>query len=87
LSSLKARPLAQEAGCSLGAIYNIFEDLDALVMAVNGRTFRRLGRFVSAAVTERGGVAPTTQLVTMSHAYLQFAVEHTHLWRALPFSP
>ena len=50
LSTLKARPLAQAAGCSLGAIYNIFDDLDALVMAVNGRTFRRLGAFVNASV-------------------------------------
>lgn len=83
LAALKARPLAQAAGCSLGAIYNIFEDLDALVMAVNGRTFRRLGTFVSdqaAAAADRG---PSAQLVVMSHAYLHFAAEHTYLWRAL----
>ena len=83
LSTLKARPLAQAAGCSLGAIYNIFDDLDALVMAVNGRTFRRLGAFVSAAVQNASAQDPNAQLVTMSHGYLHFASEHTHLWRAL----
>ncbi len=83
LGTLKARPLAQTAGCSVGAIYNIFDDLDALVMAVNGRTFRRLGSFVSAAVTGAAADTPSAQLVTMSHAYLHFASEHTHLWRAL----
>ena len=83
LSTLKARPLAQAAGCSLGAIYNIFDDLDALVMAVNGRTFRRLGAFVSAAVQNAPAQDPSAQLVTMSHGYLHFASEHTHLWRAL----
>ena len=83
LATLKARPLAQAAGCSLGAIYNIFDDLDALVMAVNGRTFRRLGAFVSAAVKGAAAQDPSAQMVTMSHAYLNFASEHTHLWRAL----
>ena len=83
LSTLKARPLAQAAGCALGAIYNIFDDLDALVMAVNARTFRRLGAFVSARVTEAADQSPNTQLVIMSHAYLHFAADHTFLWRAL----
>lgn len=83
LSTLKARPLAQAAGCSLGAIYNIFDDLDALVMAVNARTFRRLGAVVSARVTQAGDQSPNAQLVTLSHGYLHFAAEHTFLWRAL----
>ena len=83
LSTLKARPLAEAAGCSLGAIYNIFDDLDALVMAVNGRTFRRLGAFVSAAVQGAAKADPNAQLVSMSHGYLHFASEQTHLWRAL----
>jgi AcrR family transcriptional regulator len=83
LATLKARPVAEAAGCSLGAIYNIFDDLDALVMAVNGRTFRRLGRFVSDAVQGADARDPSAQLVTMSHGYLHFASDHTHLWRAL----
>lgn len=83
LATLKARGLAQVAGCSVGAIYNIFDDLDALVMAVNARTFRRLGGFVSAQVTGQEEAGPNAQLITMSHAYLQFAAEHTFLWRAL----
>lgn len=83
LATLKARPLAQAAGCSLGAIYNIFDDLDALVMAVNARTFRHLGAFVSDRVTQAADQSPNMQLITMSHAYLHFASDHTFLWRAL----
>lgn len=83
LNTLKARALAQAAGCSVGAIYNIFEDLDALVMAVNGRTFRRLGTFVMEAVGAAAAEAPNAQLVAMAHGYLHFADAHTHLWRAL----
>ncbi len=83
LSTLKARTLAQQAGCSVGAIYNIFDDLDALVMAVNARTFRHLGGFVSAQVEDAAEQSPNERLVIMSHAYLRFAAEHTFLWRAL----
>ena len=81
-ASVKARPLAEAAGCSVGAIYNVFTDLDALLMAVNGRTFRRLGAHVSAALQ---GVEATPQerLVIMGHAYLDFASQHTNAWRAL----
>jgi len=83
LSSLKARELAKVAECSVGAIYNIFDDLDALVMAVNARTFRALGAFVSAKVEAQADVGPNAQMITMAHAYLEFAVAHTNLWRAL----
>src|SRR5690242_17828165 len=36
--SLRARALAEEAGCAVGAIYNVVEDLDDLVLLVNART-------------------------------------------------
>lgn len=83
LSSLKARGLAAEVGCSVGAIYNVFSDLDALVMAVNGRTFRQLGATVTKAVAAKSDLAPNQVLVVMSHAYLHYADAHTYLWRAL----
>lgn len=83
LASLKARPVAEAAGCSLGAIYNIFDDLDALVMAVNGRTFRKLGAFVSAEVAAAGPLDENAQLIALARGYLQFAVSNTELWRAL----
>ncbi len=82
LSALKARDLAKEAGCAVGAIYSHFDDLNAVVLAVNGRTFQRLGAVVSEAVTDPSG-APVDRLIAMSLAYLRFADQHTALWRAL----
>jgi len=35
LSGLKARDLAAETGCALGAIYTAFDDLDELILRVN----------------------------------------------------
>ncbi|MGB0903190.1 TetR/AcrR family transcriptional regulator [Halocynthiibacter sp.] len=82
LRSVKARDLAKEAGCALGAIYNAFDDLQALFMAVNGRTFQRLGLVVAESV-EGVQAGPNERLIIMSEAYLSFASENTNLWRAM----
>jgi len=60
----------------------VFGDLNDLVLAVNARTFKRLG----AAVAETLADAPqdaTQQLIVMSHAYHRFASENFNAWRAL----
>src|SRR3954466_15217886 len=51
LRGLKARDLAAEAGCAVGAIYNVVDDLDDLILAVNARTLAALER----ALREAGG--------------------------------
>ncbi len=83
LQSLRARELAKQAGCAVGAIYTHFEDLQALTLDVNGRTFARLGKAVGGVVDETAGQAPNARLIAMSHAYLAFAGDHPKLWRAL----
>ena len=80
--AVKARELAKIANCSVGAIYNAFGDLNDLIMAVNGRTFRRLGAHVSSEL-ESKTIPAQDQLVVMSHAYLDFAATNTLAWRAL----
>ncbi|WP_299751205.1 TetR/AcrR family transcriptional regulator [uncultured Boseongicola sp.] len=83
LASLRARTLATEAGCAVGAIYNVFDDMTGLTLAVNGRTFRRLGTHVSDAVAKVADTTPTERLVAMAVAYLEFAIANPNLWRAL----
>ncbi|NIZ14035.1 TetR/AcrR family transcriptional regulator [Phaeobacter sp. HF9A] len=83
VSSLRARDLAKDAGCAVGAIYNAFDDMTALVMAVNGLTFQRLGADVEAAVAASAGGSATARLIAMSEAYLDFASANSRLWRAL----
>ncbi|MGX9357147.1 TetR/AcrR family transcriptional regulator [Roseobacteraceae bacterium S113] len=83
LASLRARTLAQEAGCSVGAIYNVFDDLTALVLEVNARTFSRLAAGVATSATQTDGQSPGDRLVVLGLAYLDFAVANPNLWRAL----
>lgn len=82
LSALRARDLATDAGCALGAIYTVFGDLTDLVLAVNARTFSRLGAMVSESLASAPNNA-TEQLVVMAQAYHRFAAQHHNLWRAL----
>lgn len=83
LASMKARDLADKAGCSLGAIYNVFDDLRDLTMAINARTFRRMGVVVAASQEGTEALDPNARMILMSNAYLHFAAENANLWRAL----
>ncbi|MCK0096513.1 TetR/AcrR family transcriptional regulator [Yoonia sp. F2084L] len=82
LSALRARDLANEAGCAVGAIYNVFGDLTDLTLAVNARTFHRLGADVAEALADAPD-DPVEQLVVMAQAYHQFAAQNHLSWRAL----
>ncbi|MEM7751955.1 MAG: TetR/AcrR family transcriptional regulator [Pseudomonadota bacterium] len=82
-ASLRARALAEEAGCAVGAIYNVFTDMPGLQLAVNGRTFARLGARVTGAVAKHADAPPEERLIIMAKAYLAFAADDPNLWRAL----
>jgi len=88
LGTLRARALAQEVGCAVGAIYNVVEDLDDLVLLVNARTLAALERELIAAdrADEHpapGANAAIARLVRMAIAYLDFAAANTARWRTL----
>ncbi len=80
LPALRARTLAETVGCSVGAIYNIFPDLDALILAVNGRT---LGAIDAVMRTVGPDAEPGTQMVRLAEAYLDYAAAQRLRWTAL----
>ena len=80
LPNIRARALAEEAGCAVGAIYGVFPDLDALVLAVNAQTLDAVG----AALRDAGHHSdPADQLARLAGAYLAYARAHRQRWRAL----
>jgi AcrR family transcriptional regulator len=82
LAALKTRELAREIGCANGAIYNLVDDMDELVLLVGSRTLARL----DAALTEaesKGSPEPGEALVRIAVAYCDFAADNLELWRAL----
>src|SRR5882724_11139463 len=49
LRGMKARELAFKVGCAVGAIYNVFTDLDDLIFAVNALTLEQLETTLTVA--------------------------------------
>ncbi len=80
LAGLKARDLASEAGCALGAIYTAFDDLDELTLRVNLSTLERLGYSLDMALSQ---AHPSDALLALTRAYLDFARREEPSWRAL----
>ncbi len=83
LQALRARALATAAGCAVGAIYQVFPDLDALILEVNGRTLDAIGAALLAAGGRAAADAPAPQLVALADAYLDYAAGHRQLWAAV----
>lgn len=86
IKALKARELAAEAGCATGQIYNVWSDLDSLVIAVNARTLDSLDVILMAA-RPPAGLPPADQaralLLAQAEAYFDFARHSGHRWRAV----
>ncbi len=80
LPALRARTLAEAAGCSVGAIYGVFPTLDALILAVNDRTLAALQRRMEAEPWPGG---PDAQLLGFALSYHAFAAANPNLWAAL----
>lgn len=78
--ALTARRLAEAVGYSPGTLYNLFANLDAIVMQVNGRTLELLDR--SLAGTRLTGDAQADTLA-LAMAYFAFIERHPRLWEQL----
>jgi len=85
LRGMKARDLAFRVGCAVGAIYNVFTDLDDLIFAVNALTLEQLEK--SLTIASHDGADPHGGAIkTLAHlgiAYTDYAAAHTRRWRAL----
>lgn len=89
--ALRARELASEVGCALGAIYGVFPDLDALVLAVKARTLDNLDAEIARrfAVEKPRATQPNAietakrELQILAETYLGFASGQPRLWQAL----
>lgn len=87
LAGVRARELAFEVGCAVGAIYNVVEDIDDLVMLVNERTLAALERSLTESAQVTTGAAGTAdaieRLVRLAVTYLNFAHANGLRWRAV----
>jgi len=85
LRGMKARELAHKVGCAVGAIYNVFTDLDDLIFAVNALTLEQLEKTLTLAGAESAN--PQADAIrALNHlalAYTDYAAANRRRWRAL----
>ncbi|WP_271606572.1 TetR/AcrR family transcriptional regulator [Bradyrhizobium sp. CCBAU 11434] len=79
LRSLKVRDIADAAGCSVGSVYNEFDDFDGVILTVNRETVQALTARLGAVPTED----PVRQLYGLAETYLDFFAENANLLRSL----
>jgi len=81
VSELTARRVAVDAGVAVGTIYNIFENLGALVAEVNARTLADL----AAALSDVRGGWRSSHDVLMGFAdrYIAFVRDNPYRWVAV----
>src|ERR1700709_1247451 len=72
LAGLKTRDLARDIGVANGAVYNLVEDMDELILRVGSRTLMRLDAALTAAES-KGPAAPDAILVGIALCYCDFA--------------
>jgi len=82
LAGLKSRELAAKIGVANGAVFNLVDDMDELILRVGSRTLARLDAALSAAESD-GAPSPAEALVRIAVAYCDFAADNLELWRAL----
>jgi AcrR family transcriptional regulator len=82
LGGLKSRELAAEIGVANGAVFNLVDDMDELILRVGSRTLARLDAALSDAESS-GAPSPSEALVRIAVAYCDFAADNLNLWRAL----
>ncbi len=80
LASLSAREVARRIGYSPGTLYNVFENLDDLVLTIEGRLIDRLAAELDQV--PQGG-PPADRVLALGRSYLRFTAANPKLWNLL----
>lgn len=74
-----AREVAKRIGYSVGTIYNVFDSLDDLMLAINGRTFLIWAETVVRSLQNAGA----DRIALLVASYFDFATSNRNLWMAI----
>ena len=78
-----AREVAKRIGYSIGTIYNVFGSLDALLLAINSRTFTVWAAWLRDKLALAGEGAGEDRIAALVAGYFDFAARNRNLWMAI----
>lgn len=82
-AGLTARRIAGEIGYAPGTIYNIFQSMDDLYLAVNHLTLDRLYQVLSSPDCNNPKKSPVQNMKKMAEMYREFSRKHRAHWLML----
>lgn len=77
LSAISARTIARKIGYTAGSLYNVFQDLDDLLLLTEGRQLERMHAELSSAIAE---VPAGERVRACARLYLRFCLDNSRLW-------
>lgn len=81
MRSLSARKIAREIGCAVGTIYNVFSNIDEIILTINATTIAKLeSRLLDEAKKTDD---PFLVVIGLGRAYVAFSRDNYHLWSLL----
>ncbi len=80
LAGLTVRRIAKEIGCSVGTIYNVFDNLDTLILHLNANTFDALYEEMIKVDTKG---EPRTVVGNLTNTYIDFVRNNAKLWNVI----
>ncbi len=80
LPGLSAQRIARKIGYSVGTLYNLYENLDGLIVALNCTTLDQIYEVLKDLPPEQD---PEAALLTMARGYIDFTRQHARVWRLL----
>lgn len=80
LRGITARRIATQIGYSPGTLYNVFENLDDLIVQLNVDTLNALYKVCKVAPSDKD---PVVALKSLARIYIRFTDDHPHLWSLL----
>lgn len=81
LAGLSAREIARRIGYSPGTIYNMFDNLDDVVLRIEAKVLEALDLRLTAVLAD--GAPGAGQVQRLAQAYLAFTHEKPRLWNLL----
>lgn len=81
LAGLSAREIARRIGYSPGTIYNMFKNLDDVVLHVEARVLEALDARLQGVLAQPG--SPPERVRKLAQTYLEFTHEKPRLWNLL----
>ena len=85
LSSLRAKEIASEAGCSIGLLYSAFKDMDGVAVALKALVLKRMADALTAAslLVDDGPEHAMARIKAIGAAYVEFALGDPEMWGVL----